>query len=252
MLLEVAVFVAVGFLAQLVDGALGMAYGVTATTILLQFTPTTPAVASASIHAAEAFTTGASAFSHWRAGNVVRRLVVRLAVPGVLGGIAGAYLVSSFPAEMIRPLVSLYLLVMGGVILARAFRFAAKPIDLKTHPVAVLGVTGGFLDAVGGGGWGPIVASRLIGSGGTPRFVIGSVNCAEFFLTVTISVTFLATIGLELWPVITGLIIGGVLAAPLGAVAAARVPARPMMIMVGCLVSILSLANLYSAIRHWF
>jgi uncharacterized membrane protein YfcA len=250
MLLEVAVFIAVGFLAQLVDGALGMAYGVTATTVLLQY-GTPPAVASASIHAAEAFTTGASAFSHWRIGNIEWRLVVRLAVPGVLGGIVGAYLLASFPGEAIRPFVSLYLLLMGIVIIARAFRIAARPLDLKTHPVALLGASGGFLDAVGGGGWGPIVASRLIGSGGTPRFVIGSVNCAEFFLTVTISITFFATIGLELWPVITGLVIGGVLAAPIGAIAAARIPARPLMIMVGCLVSILSIATLAQSIAAW-
>jgi uncharacterized membrane protein YfcA len=250
MLLEVVVFIAVGFLAQLVDGALGMAYGVTATTVLLQY-GTPPAVASASIHAADAFTTGASAFSHWRIGNIEWRLVVRLAVPGVLGGIVGAYLLASFPGEAIRPFVSLYLLLMGIVIIARAFRIAAKPLDLKTHPVALLGASGGFLDAVGGGGWGPIVASRLIGSGGAPRFVIGSVNCAEFFLTVTVSITFFATIGLELWPVITGLVIGGVLAAPIGAIAAARIPARPLMIMVGCLVSILSIVTLSQSISAW-
>jgi uncharacterized membrane protein YfcA len=250
MVVEVLFYVAVGFLAQLVDGALGMAYGVTATTVLLHFN-TLPAVASASVHAAEAFTTGASAFSHWRIGNVEWRLVVRLAVPGVLGGVVGAYLLSSFPGDAIRPFVSLYLLAMGGVILARAFRIAAKPLDLKTHPVTLLGAAGGFLDAVGGGGWGPIVASRLIGSGGTPRLVIGSVNCAEFFLTVTISVTFFTTIGLELWPVITGLIIGGVLAAPIGALLAARIPTRPLMILVGCLVSLLSIITLSQTIGDW-
>jgi uncharacterized membrane protein YfcA len=206
-------------------------------------------VASASVHAAETFTTGASAFAHWRIGNVDRDLVVRLALPGVAGGVVGAYLLSSFPGDVIRPFISVYLLFMGGIILARAFRPLAEPLDLKTHPVGLLGLVGGFLDAVGGGGWGPVVASRLIGSGGTPRLVIGSVNAAEFFLTVTVSVTFLATIGLELWPVITGLVIGGVLAAPLGAVAAAKLPAKPLMVMVGCLVTILSLVNLVAAIR---
>ncbi len=180
-----------------------------------------------------------------------RRLVVRLAIPGVLGGIAGAYLLSSFPGDTLRPVVSLYLLVMGIVILARAFRSAGRVVDLNTHPVTLLGLSGGFLDAVGGGGWGPIVASRLIGSGGTPRFVIGSVNCAEFFLTFTITLTFLVTIGLELWPVILGLIIGGAAAAPLGALLAARVPAKPLMILVGCLVSILSIANIVSALRQF-
>jgi uncharacterized membrane protein YfcA len=197
------------------------------------------------------FTTGMSGFAHWRLGNVDRHLVVRLAVPGVLGGIAGAYVLSSFPGDAIQPLVSLYLLVMGGVILTRAFGGKRKLIDLRTHPVRFLGLAGGFLDAVGGGGWGPVVASRLIGSGGTPRTVIGSVNAAEFFLTFTISLTFLATIGLELWPVITGLIIGGMLAAPLGALLAARVPAKALMIMVGCLISLLSIINLVGAAREY-
>src|SRR5688500_11889183 len=171
MLFDVVVFTAIGFLAQLVDGALGMAYGVTASSVLLQL-GTPPAVASASVHAAETFTTGASGFAHWRIGNVDRQLVVRLAVPGIIGGVIGAYLLTSFPGELIRPLVSAYLLVMGLVILARARRVALEPLDLKTYPVRVLGFLGGFLDAVGGGGWGPIVASRLIGSGGTPRLVI--------------------------------------------------------------------------------
>jgi uncharacterized membrane protein YfcA len=138
---------------------------------------------------------------------------------------------------------------MGIVIIARSLRFGGGQIDLKTHPVTFLGLIGGFLDAVGGGGWGPIVTSRLIGSGGTPRLVIGSVNCAEFFLTFTISLTFFATIGLELWPVITGLVIGGIVAAPLGAIVAARIPAKPLMFLVGCLVSALSLANVVSALR---
>lgn len=249
MLFDVVVFTAIGFLAQLVDGALGMAYGVTASSVLLQL-GTPPAVASASVHAAEAFTTGASGLAHWRMGNIDRQLVVRLAVPGVIGGVIGAYLLTSFPGDLIRPFVSAYLLVMGIVIIARALRAARQPLDLKTYPVRLLGFAGGFLDAVGGGGWGPVVASRLIGSGGTPRFVIGSVNAAEFFLTVTISITFFATIGLELWPVITGLVIGGILAAPLGALLAARIPTKGLMLIVGGLVMLLSLTNLYSAVRQ--
>lgn len=140
---------------------------------------------------------------------------------------------------------------MGILILKRAYRRAEAPLDLKTHPVTVLGMAGGFLDAVGGGGWGPIVTSRLIGSGGSPRLVIGSVNSAEFFLTFAVSLTFFATIGLELWPVILGLILGGVLAAPLGALLAARVPARPLMILVGGLVSLLSVVNIVGALREF-
>lgn len=228
-----------------------MAYGVTATSVLLQI-GTPPAVASASVHAAEAFTTGASGFAHWRLGNVDRRLVVSLAVPGVIGGVIGAYLLTSFPGKAIQPIVSIYLLVMGILILARALGKAAAPLDLKNHPVRLLGFVGGFLDAVGGGGWGPVVASRLIGSGGAPRLVIGSVNCAEFFLTVIISATFLATIGLQLWPVITGLVLGGVIAAPFGAILAARVPAKWLMLLVGALVCLLSVVNIFSAVRQLF
>ena len=245
---DLLIFTAVGFLAQLVDGALGMAYGVTATSMLLQF-GTPPAVASASIHAAEAFTTGASGLAHWRAGNVDRRLMLRLAVPGVIGGVIGAYLLSSLPGNVIQPIVSLYLLGMGAVIVRRAFRPLKPPIDLATRPVRALGAAGGFLDAVGGGGWGPIVTSRLIGSGGAPRIVIGSVNAAEFFLTVAISITFFATIGLELWPVITGLVIGGILAAPLGALMAARLPARALLGVVGGLVIGLSVYNLFRSLN---
>ncbi len=250
-MLEILGFVLVGFLAQLVDGALGMAYGVTATTVLLLL-GTPPQVASASVHAAETFTTGASALSHWRLGNVEGRLMVRLAVPGVIGGFAGAYLLASFPGQVLRPVVGLYLLAMGVLILIRAFRGVAGSIDLKTHPVTFLGLVGGFLDAVGGGGWGPIVASRMMSSGGEPRFVIGSVNCAEFFLTLTISVTFFATIGLKLWPVIAGLIVGGVFAAPLGALCAAKVSAKPLLILVGCLVAILSLTTFVITVRTFF
>ena len=251
MLTDLLAFGAIGFLAQLIDGALGMAYGVTATSVLLQI-GTPPAVASASVHAAEAFTTGASGLAHWRLGNCDKHLVLRLAVPGIIGGVLGAYVLSSFPGDMIRPLVSAYLLVMGVLILVKALGRASAPLDLRNHPVRLLGLIGGFLDAVGGGGWGPVVASRLIGSGGAPRLVIGSVNCAEFFLTVTISATFLATIGLELWPVITGLVLGGVAAAPFGAILAARIPAKALMLMVGVLVCLLSLFNLAGALRDLF
>jgi uncharacterized membrane protein YfcA len=250
-MLEIVTFIAVGFLAQLVDGALGMAYGVTASTVLLLL-GTPPPVASASVHTAEAFTTGASALSHWRLGNVESRLMWRLAIPGVIGGVVGAYVLSSFPGQALRPVVSIYLLCMGVLIFVRAFRVGGKTVDLKTRPVTVLGLAGGFLDAVGGGGWGPIVASRIMSSGGEPRFVIGSVNCAEFFLTFTISLTFFATIGLELWPVIIGLIIGGVVAAPIGALLAARIPTKPLLLLVGCLVSILSLTTIVSTARQFF
>ncbi len=238
---QVLLFVAVGFAAQLVDGAIGMAYGVTATTVMLSMGVTAPA-ASASVHAAEVFTTAASGFSHWRLGNVDFRLLRRLALPGMLGGALGAYVLSE-AGEALRPFVSAYLLAMGGYILWKAV--AERPTnDEPPRHVSVLGLIGGFLDAVGGGGWGPMVASTLIGGGTKPRFAIGSVNLTEFLVTATTTATFVFTIGLELWPIILGLILGGMIAAPFAAVATRRLPDKPLMILVAVVVMILSLRDL--------
>lgn len=238
-------FAAVGFAAQIVDGAMGMAYGVTASTVLLSI-GTPPATASACVHAAEVFTTGASGFAHWRLGNTHADLIWKLAVPGMIGGACGAYLLANVPGEVIQPLVNLYLLGIGVLILWKAL---SKPKPTRDVPrfVPVLGLGGGFLDAIGGGGWGPMVASTLIGRGTTPRFAIGSVNLAEFFVTATISAMFVATTGLELWPIIVGLIAGGVIAAPFAALAVRHIPDQPMMILVGCLVILLSVRGLVSA-----
>jgi hypothetical protein len=243
---EVALFAAIGFGAQLVDGALGMAYGVTATSVLLSF-GVAPATASASVHVAEIFTTAAAGFSHWRIGNVAKPLLWRLAIPGMAGGALGAYVATSVPAALLRPAVSLYLLAMGIVILARALR-ARLPGEPPLRRVPFLGLVGGFLDGAGGGGWGPLVTSSLVGSGTHPRFAIGSVSVAEFFVTTAISGTFLATIGLELWPIIAGLLLGGVIAAPLAAWVARRVPARTLMLLVAGLVILLSLRGLAAAL----
>jgi uncharacterized protein len=243
---EFVLFVAVGFAAQLVDGAVGMAYGITGTTVLLSF-GVPPATASACIHAAEVFTTGASGLAHWRLGNVRGDLIRRLAIPGVIGGAAGAYLLAILPGEKVRPFITAYLLAMGLVILWRAWRQRPTRAEPPKR-LAVLGLSGGFLDAIGGGGWGPLVASTLIGQGTTPRYAIGSVNLAEFFVTATITGTFLFTIGLELWPIIAGLILGGVLAAPFAAYATKQLPDRPLMILVGAVVVLLSLRGLIQAL----
>jgi hypothetical protein len=174
---ELLFFTAVGFAAQLVDGALGMAYGITATTMLLSV-GVAPAVASASVHAAETVTTGLSGRAHWRFGNVDRDLFWRIALPGMIGGVCGAYLLATVPGEQILPFVSLYLLAMGLVILWKAIRpriaYRREPRSLR-----LLGFAGGFLDAVGGGGWGPLVASTLVGNETAPRFAIGSLNAAH-------------------------------------------------------------------------
>lgn len=243
---DILLYVVIGFAAQMIDGAIGMAYGVTASSVLLSL-GVPPATASACVHAAETFTTGASGFAHWRLGNVDRALVVRLALPGMVGGAIGAYVLSELPGETLKPFVSAYLLLLGVVIVWKSL--ATQPIESPPpRSVAPLGFFGGLFDAIGGGGWGPIVTSTLLGQGHTPRYAIGSVNLSEFFVTLTISTTFFLTVGLSLWPVIAGLIIGGVLAAPLAAYATKHIPDKVLMLIVGCVVVLLSLRTIVKAL----
>ena len=242
---EILLYVAIGFVAQMIDGAIGMAYGVTATSVLLS-TGVPPATASACVHAAETFTTGASGLAHWKLGNVDRKLLWRLAVPGAIGGAIGAYALSEFDGDTLKPYIAVYLLALGIVIIWKAL--VRRPLESpQPRSVAPLGFFGGLLDAIGGGGWGPIVTSSLLGQGTTPRYAIGSVNLAEFFVTLTISTTFFLTIGLGLWPIITGLVIGGVIAAPFAALAAKHVPAKALMLVVGCVVIVSSLNTIVKA-----
>lgn len=238
-------FVVVGFLAQIVDGALGMAYGVISSSVLLAF-GVPPAAASASVHAAELFTTAASAGSHVAHRNVNWRLFWTLTPAGVLGGVAGTFLLTSFQGDVLRPFVAAYLGAMGLYILWRAFR--APPL-LERHSPAVtapLGVVGGFVDAVGGGGWGPVVTTSLVGTGGRPREMIGTVNTVEFFLTASVSGAFLAALlsghwqdagqlGRHAWAV-AGLVIGGIIAAPFAGYVVKHMPARLMTLTVGTVV----------------
>jgi uncharacterized membrane protein YfcA len=243
---DLLLFIAVGLAAQMVDGALGMAYGVISTSVLLSV-GIPPATASAAVHAAETFTTGASGLAHWRLGNIDRGLIWRLAVPGMIGGAIGAYLLTAIPGEAIRPYVSGYLFLLGLFILWKAVN--PRPVGAPPPSrVAPLGFVGGLLDSIGGGGWGPIVTSTLLGQGATPRYAIGSVNLAEFFVTLTISATFLLTIGLTLWPIIAGLVIGGVLAAPFAALVTKHMPAKVLMVLVGCTVVLLSVRGLLKAL----
>ena len=239
---DILLYVIIGFVAQMIDGALGMAYGVTASSVLLSL-GIPPATASACVHAAETFTTGASGIAHWRFGNVDRKLLVRLAIPGMIGGAIGAYALTELPGEALKPFISAYLLLLGVFIVWKAL--AVRPLEApQPRAVAPLGFFGGVVDAIGGGGWGPIVTSTLLGQGTPPRYAIGSVNMAEFFVTLTISTTFFLTVGLSLWPIIAGLVIGGVIAAPFAAVATKHIPDQVLMLLVGCVVVLLSLRTI--------
>jgi len=226
--IDLGVFVAIGFAAQLVDGALGMAYGLICTSFLLA-TGTPPAIASASVHAAEIVTTGLAGGSHVWHRNIDWRLFRRLAPAGILGGILGAYVLTELPLAVVRPLVVLYLVTITALITWRIFTgHAARQI--RALGVAPVAGAGGFLDAVGGGGWGPIVTSTLVARGEVARFAVGSASLCEFLVTVAISVAFVATLDLaSYWRVILGLVIGGALAAPFAGWFSRVLPQRVLM-----------------------
>ena len=230
-----------GFLAQLVDGALGMGYGVTCATVLNSMGISLPAI-SGSIHTAEMFSSGASGYSHYRFGNVNKKLFKALLIPGIIGAVAGAFLLSKFGDEyskIFRPVLAAYTLFLGVKILIAAFRKKRK--NKKVKHVGWLAGAGGFLDSFGGGGWGPLVTSTLISKGRTPRYVIGSVSITEFFVTLASALTFFSLIGISHIAIIAGLIIGGMIAAPIAAKLSGKLPVKAMFIGVGAMVIIWSL-----------
>ena len=239
-------FIAVGFAAQLVDGALGMAFGVISNTLLVGVLGVPPALASQRVHFVECFTTATSGLSHLYHRNIDGRLFLRLVVPGMIGGFFGAYLLSNLDGEIVKPFVLVYLTAIGLYILWRGLMYPPKIREAKV--VAPLGLVGGFLDAVGGGGWGPMVTSNLLIQGAEPRKVVGTVNSAEFFLTVTISGAFIWHLGFaDLAGPTLGFLIGGILAAPIGAWVAKHFPAKRMMILVGVVLTLTSLYGVWSA-----
>lgn len=239
-------FIAVGFAAQLVDGALGMAFGVISNTLLVGVMGVPPALASQRVHVVECFTTATSGISHLLHGNIDGKLFARLVVPGVIGGVLGAYVLSTVDAAVVKPFVLLYLSGIGIYILARGLLYPPKIKEAKY--IAPLGLVGGFLDAAGGGGWGPVVTSNLLIQGADPRKVVGTVNSAEFFLTITISATFIYHLGVaDLAGATLGLLIGGVLGAPLGAFAAKHFSPKLMLILVGVVLTITSFYGVWAA-----
>ena len=246
---EFFIFLLGGFIAQMIDGALGMAYGVSASTFLLSF-GVSPAVASASVHTSEIFTSGVSGLAHLRFQNVNKKLFKTLLLPGVIGAILGAYVLTSFEDYnyIIRPIVAVYTLCLGIIIIRKAF--APKKEKAKTKNVFALASFGGFMDSVGGGGWGPIVASTLIAKGRHPRYTIGSVNLTEFFVSLASSLTFFLTIGSlgSYIHVILALIIGGAIAAPIAATLTQKLPVKKLMAIVGIVIVIVSIRLIVKAV----
>lgn len=240
-------FIAVGFAAQIVDGALGMAFGVISNTLLVAVLGVPPALASQRVHLVECFTTATSGISHLLHGNIDTRLFFRLLIPGMIGGVLGAYVLSSLDAGVVKPFVLLYLSAIGVWLLVRGILYPPKFREAKY--IAPLGLLGGFLDAAGGGGWGPVVTSNLIVQGEEPRRVIGTVNAVEFFLTMTISLAFILNLGFaDLAGATLGLLIGGIAAAPVGAWVAKHVPPKQLLILVG---TVLSLTSAYGVWKAW-
>jgi uncharacterized membrane protein YfcA len=238
--------VAVGLLAQTVDGALGMAYGITSTSFLLA-TGSSPAVASASVHIAEVFTTGVSGISHIKLGNVNKSLFLRLLVPGMVGAAAGAWVVSTVDGAAIKPFIAAYLLLMGLYVISKIFR-KIKPRREEPKHVAKLGLFGGFVDAAGGGGWGPVVTTTLVGTGNDPRMTIGSVNLAEFFLTFISAGVFAMLVDENPWVTVAGLVVGGMFAAPFAAMLTKRLHTKALLALVGSVIVLISAFNIYKAL----
>lgn len=238
---EFLVFLLVGFIAQIIDGALGMAYGVTASSFLMSI-GVPPATASASVHLAEVFTTGVSGLSHLRLGNVKRSLFIKLVIPGMLGAVMGAYLLTSIDPAIIKPIIAVYLLIIGAIIIKKSLGIIKPESEIKN--ISPLGLVGGFIDSIGGGGWGAVVTSTLLGKGHHPRYTIGSVNMAEFFIALSSAGIFTIIMGISNWNVILGLIGGGVIAAPLAAVICKRVKPKLLMMIVGSFIILLSIRTL--------
>lgn len=239
-----------GFCAEMVAGSMGMGYGVMCTTILLILN-VPPPVISASIHSAESFTSAAGSISHWQLGNVNKKLVKALAIPAVFGAVIGAVAltyVGEHYAKMTKPFIAMYTMYLGFRILQNAFKKKNGNLRRRKIKIPLLGLSGGFIDSFGGGGWGPLVTGTFIKNGHTPRYVIGSSTVAKFILTVASAITFFFTVGIQHWNIVAGLLIGGIVTAPFSAMLTSKLPVRKMFIVVGIVVIVMSLITIYRAI----
>ncbi|MES2873909.1 MAG: sulfite exporter TauE/SafE family protein [Bacteroidota bacterium] len=241
------IFLCIGIFAQMVDGTLGMGYGATSTSFLISF-GVPPATSSMGVHVAEMFTTGASAISHHRFKNINKKLVLNLLIPGVAGSVLGAYLLADvINGDIIKPFIAIYMIILAVIIIIKGLRRNIQ--KKKTKAIGFLAAFGGFMDSIGGGGWGPIVTSTLMGRGRNPRYTIGSVNTAEFGISFASGITFILFDGIGGWPLIAGLVIGGVVAAPMSAYLVNKIPRKPITVLVGLLLIFLSLRTL---VKIWF
>ncbi|WP_008587895.1 TSUP family transporter [Niabella soli] len=239
----------VGFLAEIVAGSMGMGYGVICTTILLMLN-VAPPIVSASIHSAESFTTAAGSISHFKLGNVNKKLTKALAIPAVIGAVIGALTLSYLgerDARITKPFIAAYTLYLGVRILMNTFNKKKKKITSKKTNITALGLAGGFIDSFGGGGWGPLVTGTFIKNGRSPRYVIGSSTVAKFILTLTSAITFVFTLGIQHWNIVAGLLIGGIVTAPFSAMLTSKLPTKKMFVVVGVLVITMSLITIYKA-----
>ena len=240
--------VMVGFLAEIVAGSMGMGYGVICTTVFLIMN-IPPPVISASIHSAESFTTAAGSISHYKFGNVNKKLTKKLAIPAIIGAVLGALLLSYVGeryARMTKPLIGAYTLYLGIRLLRNAFakKEANGKIKKKRTHITSLGFIGGFIDSFGGGGWGPLVTGTFIKNGRTPRYVIGSSTVAKFILTLASAITFIFTVGIHHWNIVAGLLLGGIITAPFSAMLTAKLPVKKMFVVVGIVVIVMSLISI--------
>lgn len=237
-MVEIFPFIFIGFIAQLIDGSIGMGYKVSSTTLLLTL-GVPPLYASSSVHTAGVIVSAISGLSHIGYGNVDRGILKQLVIPGILGGIAGALLLTVISTQVIKPLVALYLLLMGLRIIRKSLgRVMSSGIKSRFLPLAI---AGGFFDAIGGGGWGPIVTGTLVVDGHDPRYVIGSVNMAEFFVSLAQTIAFLVVLRDFHGAAIIGLVVGGAASAPLAAYITRHLPIRRLMLVVGVVIVILSI-----------
>jgi uncharacterized membrane protein YfcA len=240
----------VGFGAEIVAGSMGMGYGVICTSLLLILN-VPPPVVSASIHSAEAFTSAAGTISHWQLGNVNKKLTRALAIPAIIGAVAGALAltyVGEKYAKITKPFIAAYTIYLGVKILQNAFRKKEVNQQKKKSNITVLGLVGGFIDSFGGGGWGPLVTGTFIKNGHTPRFVIGSSTFAKCILTIASAITFIFTIGIHHWNVVAGLLIGGIVTAPFSAMLTSKLPTKKMFVAVGIVVITCGLITVCRAI----